>query len=484
MNELNILNVVNKIKSEIIIQIEKKNYNMALFLISNCANILYSSNIYYYDADLEKSLYDISKSIIKNATYRQPNSDCILFYDGFGMDFRGLAQIYLKALCNTGKKIVYVTYRKFINRIPSLTEILSNGNSEIICMDEEKGADKILRLNNLVMSYRPRHFFFYSYPNDAAIAFLYVHQGNFCRYLINLTDHAFWLGANAIDYFIEFRDYGAAISMQKRNIPEDKLVMLPYYPLNNSDTEFKGYPFKYEPKKQRIIFSGGSLYKTFGDNNKYYNIVRHILDNYKDVIFWYAGFGDKTEMNKLMSEYKGRVYLTEERPDLVQVLKHSYLYLSTYPICGGLMFQYAALAGKIPLTLSFDKFTDGFLLNQHSLGIQFDNLNDLYAELDRLMTDAEYLHKKEELISKSIITEKDFENGLNVIMEQKKSLYPINYVDINYEKIKDLYLQNYKYILLCNEIAIGHKLINLKLFPKEFIIGILCHIHKKLKLLK
>ena len=48
---------------------------------------------------------------------------------------------------------------------------------------------------------------------------------------------------------------------------------------------------------------------------------------------------------------------------IIYSLEKSYFYLSTYPICGGLMFQYAASAGKVPVTLKYDEdLTKGFLL--------------------------------------------------------------------------------------------------------------------------
>ena len=50
------------------------------------------------------------------------------------------------------------------------------------------------------------------------------------------------------------------------------------------------------------------------------------------------------EMKKIIKKYPNRAYLTPERSDLYQVLKHSVFYLSTYPLCGGLMYQYAAKA--------------------------------------------------------------------------------------------------------------------------------------------
>lgn len=42
---------------------------------------------------------------------------------------------------------------------------------------------------------------------------------NVRKYLINLTDHAFWLGTSCTDYLVEFRNYGINVSRSKRGLP-------------------------------------------------------------------------------------------------------------------------------------------------------------------------------------------------------------------------------------------------------------------------
>ena len=120
-------------------------------------------------------------------------------------------------------------------------------------------------------------------------------NNNVIRYQINLTDHAFWLGADSIDKCIEFRDYGATISKKYRRIPIESIVKIPFYPIVNIDMKFQGFPFK-KKDYQKVFFSGGALYKTFGDDNRFYRIVSNILNQYNDLIFWYAGSGDDSEL--------------------------------------------------------------------------------------------------------------------------------------------------------------------------------------------
>lgn len=122
-------------------------------------------------------------------------------------------------------------------------------------------------------------FFFYSFPNDVVgVTSLNILEGKVTRYQINLTDHAFWLGARCIDKCIEFRDYGANVSAKYRGISKNIIAKLPFYPIVNKDISFQGFPFQIV-KGQKVVFSGGALYKTFGGQNKYYDIIDNILKN-------------------------------------------------------------------------------------------------------------------------------------------------------------------------------------------------------------
>lgn len=54
-----VLHIVDKLKCGIKSEIKKKNYEAALELILNCANILYQTNLYYVDEDLEGYIKEI-----------------------------------------------------------------------------------------------------------------------------------------------------------------------------------------------------------------------------------------------------------------------------------------------------------------------------------------------------------------------------------------------------------------------------------------
>ena len=121
-------------------------------------------------------------------------------------------------------------------------------------------------------------------------------------------------------------------------------------------------------------------------------------------------------MNILKQKYNDRVFHVEERKDLYQVLKHCVLYLNTYPMFGGLMMNYAATAGKIPITLKHNHDADGLLFNQSKLKIEYEDMDTLLQDVDKLLENPEYLKEREALLNGSVITEEKFRRELDIRM--------------------------------------------------------------------
>lgn len=474
VEEKTVLKIVNKLKLGINKEISNNNVKLALKLIFNCANILYNTNLYYVDEDLENYLNDVSRKMNLSLSTTQ-DKDVLIYYDGFGINDRGLVQIYLKALCKL-RKVVYVTYSDCKDRIPDVLRIINENGCKAVFIDRCKGnfQKQIIALNKIITEQKPEKFFFYSTPNDVVgTVIMNAYDGILTRYQINLTDHAFWLGARCIDKCIEFRDYGASVSKKYRGISLNKIVKLPFYPEIHSEREFEGFPFEFKDG-DKVFFSGGALYKTLGGDNKYYKIVEHILSTHKNTIFWYAGNGNSEELNKIIKKYPGRAYHTMERRDLFQVIKHSRFYLSTYPLCGGLMYQFAASAGRVPVTLRYDEITDGFLIKQSELGIEFEQMDDLYAEVDKLIVDDEYFNTRKNQMHEAVISEENFRKILNSIISDstEDSLY-IKFTNIDTENFRREYLKRIRDIdidaMIVNKYTIKS---NLKHMPIRFLRGV------------
>ncbi len=475
-------NLVNHLKNAIRKEYSKQNFENVLNGVSLAAQVLYSSNLYYADYDLENYISSVAEHLkLTGGLNEKFSDDVVMFYDGFGLNFRGLIQIYLKALCKI-KKVVYVTYARQKDKLPDVMKILSEHHSRSYFLDGDTNIKKIHQLNEIVRREKPGHFFFYSYPDDVtATTIMNAYEGIFRRYQVNLTDHAFWLGAKPIDVCIEFRDYGAGISHYYRKIPKSKILQIPYYPIINYDAKFQGIPFDVKDG-QKIIFSGGSIYKTLGGGNKYYEIVNHILQNYPEAVFWYASGGSCKEMDEVLRKYPERAHLTPERSDLYQVLEHCYFYLSTYPVCGGLMFQYAAKAGKVPVTLRYDDMTDGILLNQPELGIMFNNTDELYEEISHLMTDENYCRAKGENMRKAVISEEGFNDEIaGLFTDNAGKTYPVKYpANIDTSHFRQIYLDNGKIRRLKMMITRRNNIFIMKHEPLMFLEGFFYRVVRKI----
>lgn len=476
-----VLHIVDKLKCGIKSEIKKKNYEAALELILNCANILYQTNLYYVDEDLEGYLKEIANKM-EILSPIEKKTDVIFFYDGFGLNSRGLAQIYIKALCQI-KKVIYITYEDCKENIPDIQNIINKNDGRILYINrsQKKYTEQILQLCSFASEFKPHDFFFYSFPNDVVgVTSLNILEGKVTRYQINLTDHAFWLGARCIDKCIEFRDYGANVSVKYRGISKNIIAKLPFYPIINKDIPFQGFPFRIV-NGQKVVFSGGALYKTFGGKNKYYDIIDNILKKYKEVVFWYAGGGDDSKLKELMKKYPGRIFHTLERNDLFQTLQHCRFYLNTYPICGGLMYQYAALAGIVPVTLRHDEDADGYLLNQEKLVVDFENKADLYQEVDKLIRDDTYFYERRNQLRCSVVSEEEFMCNLKEIMNNN-DIMEINYTDINTDVFRSEYLNRISQYDI-DSFLISKKTIKtiLKYFPMHVLRGIIKKLISKCK---
>ncbi len=459
------------------IETDIRNFDEALNIVSVAATILYKTNIRYVDDDLENIIKRIGEGLNLNIPdYTNIVGDTVLFWDGFGINDRGLAQIYLKALCKI-KNVVYVTYEDRKDKIPDILDILENYQAKIryINRNSESYIDMIKQLYYIVADVMPKHFFFYSVPDDVvATPLLYALDGVFARYQINLTDHAFWLGAGCCDICVNFRSYGARISAEYRNIKKENNVVIPFYPIIHNDKDFLGFPFD-KKSGQKVVFSGGALYKTLSDDRKYYILVDHILKEHQETVFWYAGVGDDTELKKILNKYPDRAFHTPERSDLFQVLEKCDIYLSTYPMCGGLMFQYAAKAGLVPVTLKHSNISDDFLIDQEKIGIEFDDAEGLYKEVDRLLDDNEYFIYRSEMMKKSVISSEVFEEEVRkLVCGIDSETFKPEYEHIDTNEFRKWYISDLsKHDIDAMTVRRQNICVALKYYPFELIRGYL-----------
>lgn len=404
----------------------------------------YMINYTFSNDRLEEITKEISIKYLGNTKIQKTKEDTVAFYDGFGLLNRGLANIYVNALEKLGYKIIWILY----SYAPELNDILrkyeDRDHISFVVIPKRTILERMEVLRDKIKEISPRYLFVYTNPEDVCgIGTISTITKGVERYLIDLTDHAFWLGKCAVDWFIEFRDYGFNIGAQYRKILPDRMITLPYYPATREKYAFEGFTF--DVKKHPFVFSGGSSYKIEGKTT-YEEMVRYILKKYKDIKFVFASNDENETLKKLCEDFPKQFFHIAERKDLDAILQHAKFYLSTYPITGGLMTQYALQNQCIPITLCDEIMgeTDPktMMLEPQKVNFVFYKKEDVLLEIDRLMSNESYYLKRKAELENQIISEEEFIRQLNCLLKYKETEFKKIPQDIDVKKFLAVYRDN------------------------------------------
>lgn len=437
---------------------ERNDLDFSALCIKKAATLMYESNLIYADSDLEAALGLLSEKVLPQKVDFEKSGrkkKRIAFYDYFALDNRGLTEQYLAALFDSGYELLFVGCNEG-EKSKEIYRKLHENSVHVIVVPPKKELERAAFVAKEIEAFCPDIILGHTSPWDVAGLVAIRHFEGACkRYLINITDHAFWLGTKSFDFFIEFRSYGFNISKKHRGISEDNLLMLPYYPLVNENVPFQGFDFDTAGKK--LIFSGGSVYKIQG-SPAFLNIVRHILKNHEDAIFLYLGNGDLSYFKKFIDEnrFQNRFFCRPERKDVYEVFKRCYMYLNTYPLVGGLMTQYACVVGKIPITLNANgKFdannVDELLLGKSGVQIQYDTELSCEKAVDFYLNDEKALKEAGEKVRSEVISPAVFARHLLSFLDGKTTgpVQPRSY-DIDIDLFARQYIQRFNENVLAN----------------------------------
>lgn len=432
-------------------------YSWAMDMISNAAMLMYNFNIIYCDDELEILSKKVSIKILKqNKKNIVRKKNKVVFYDYFSIDNRGVTEQYLQGLMDNDYEILYITLQEKIEDMHNIIQKINSYKKADIYFVKKMKYEACNEIVEKILEFQPSKILYHSAPWDVIgyVTLSFFDKSKIDRFLINLTDHAFWLGRDCVDYILEFRSYGANISIDHRNIEGKKLFIIPYYPIQNSEIEFQGFPFDAECR--RIIFSGGSLYKIYGSTT-FFDIVKTILNLYPDTIFYYLGNGNVKPLIDFIqkNQFENRFFYNKERKDINEVIKRCYFYLGTFPLGGGLMSQLAVANKKIPVAFTERKYLtnniDELFVNNDDNEFTFYTLEDTYDEIKKLMESAEYYIQKTNELDNKLISTSEFSKLLYNIMENKNSIYNFRKykIDINsfsqiYFDQENNYLHSYK----------------------------------------
>ncbi|MGJ1436872.1 hypothetical protein [Sphingobacterium siyangense] len=484
-----ILSVYNFFKANAVKNYNRSNYEESLSNIELCAKIGYYSNFFYKDDELESYLKMIALKILPETLNEIKNGRYILI-DTNGSDNHGLTQQYIKAFIQMDVEFAYIYECADLGRIPLILEELKGYNkATTLTFDKQySSVQQIKIITDFIREYKPEKYFMHIMPWDVVATSVCSILSKATKYNINATDHAFWLGCTFVDYCIEFRDYGATVSVERRGLGIQQLLKVPYYPILNF-TEFRGLP---KTKENTVkLFSGGAFYKIFGAEDKFFHLVRKLLDENTNLVLFFAGGGNEWRLKRLLRKYNlaNRVYLIGNRSDLVEVFYNIDIYLGTYPISGGLMSQYAARSGKPILAYTDPKyatnFVEGFV--NHYKNNQITKVNeDDFLNYGRDLSKSEDYRKNEgEKLLDSVISPDAFLEELDYAIKSNRAKRDVGLEKIDYDGFSSLYLEV--------ENKFEHniqKLVSLKLkfglvlFPKFLLNALLISFWKLIKRLR
>lgn len=456
--------------------VQKNEIKEALTFIDTCARIAYNFNFTFTDERLELLVQEIGKKTLSKPSF-VPVENRYVFYDFFG-NTKVLTQQYIRALISWEVEFLYVLQDgENVEKSKSiLDEISEYKGAKIVILEGKDIISKMKQLYIEVVEFKPTKVLLHTAPWDVMGVTVFTVFKQIDRYLINLTDHAFWLGKSCSDFVLEFRTYGYNLSYQARKIPKNNLLLQPYYPIQN-EVPFEGFPLDTTGKV--VGFSGASFYKIYGRNGKFLQMIKRVLEENHNFVFLMAGWGIDSIILKFIKDnnFENRFFLLKERKDIDQVFKNIDIFINTYPIIGGLMTQLAVANKRAIISYTTPdlsvNFIEDFLMVDSEKVSSIKDEDDFFNEINRLIRSADYRRKNIALYNGSIPTVSEFNNLLwENCNSPVKPKTPIPYIEIDYDALIKLYLEiDNDFLKLYHKLKLVNlKTLYLKYFPVDAII--------------
>lgn len=419
MDQLDKLNKIQKIYDGSVTRAKKalfrEKYDDAVSFVKSAAYYAYLYVLKYSDRELENILLELSSKLKSEYPNKEDGSgSCVVFYDAFSMDNRGLTQQYIRALMDNNYNFLYITENTNIEGTDIFQELSHYNRVKIEVLPRFKSNLKFSQyIYDVIFKYSPSKIFMHLRPwSVEALIAIAALPSNIKKYNINLTDHTFWLGCSILDYNIEFRNYGCTLSKYERGLNPEQLLLLPYYPIISKE-KFQGFPIV-KKKGDVFLFAGASLYKIGGNDNVFLKTIKRILDENANTYFLFAGGGVPSffltfvKLNKL----ENRIFYLGFRKDINEVVKNIDIYIDTFPVSGGLMGEYA-IVNKKPILILNDKESDS---------LREDTLASLFSKNTLKVTRSkdEFISRASLLISSQSLREEEGDENFNLVPSREK----------------------------------------------------------------
>lgn len=423
------------------------------------ARIAYIYNLKFSDDELESVVKQISNVIAPGILNYTPFTNRIVFYDSFASS-RVLTVQYLVAIIGWQSELLFITPQKEISE-EVLRLITNYPKGGILHVDSagsfQKGVEDGL---NAIMAFKPQNIFLHLTPWDICGVCIFNKITSGQRFLINLTDHSFWLGKSCSDYILEFRKYGSYISQFHRKIPAERLLLQRFYPVK-TDMPFQGFPI--DKGGKILAFAGSSFYKMYGRNGLFLKTIKDLLLENINVIFLIAGDGNDRPLKAFIKRHKlrERIIVIGNRSDINNVVRNIDIYVNTFPLSGGLMTQLAALNKKPIIGFANEcdygsnDIEDFLNIQTHGVLVKA-SVEDFKGYFKLLVESEEEREKNVCLTANCILTPTEFSNLLYKNMKFKTPIIPhlVNEILIDENAIFELhndiesnFVMSYKWVI-------------------------------------
>ena len=427
---------------------KKGDVEKSLEYINNCVTIAQQFNFIYSDYELEALLKQIGEKVLPEPPKDyEAVKDRVVFFDDFCVSFI-LAIQYLDALVAEGKEILYLLYEKKRNFNTIMDKIKDYPRLKVVVVKEENKEKILNELYNQIIQFCPEKIMLHIEANSLIVPVMYQMPEIIDRYIVNLADQTFWLGAGAVDYVLEFRQFGISVSQQRREINPQQQLLVPFYPFVDGNP-FQGFPEGMQKDGKVVVFSGSDLYKVLDEKRMYWHLVKRLLDTFPNLVFWFATKrgGDIDIIERFIREnhYEGRFFYTSFRPDINEVLAHVDIFMGTCPVCGSLMSQLAARNATPILQYYYpgtpDDETEQAICVNEEFKISFDNEADFMAEAEKLVHNPNYRKKQGERLHKAMVSPEQFNQMVAQAIDTNKTPIPLKPYYFDYNVLDDRWFE-------------------------------------------
>lgn len=305
----------------------------------------------YSDSELELSLINAFKSVIKWSPLAYNPKGHVLFYATTLVDRGALTQQYIMGLKDAGYRIVLLISSReaTLQGKNLLAKIESTEGIDLIYAEGHNLYKKLECFHDALKKYNFQSIYLHCDPTDI-LGFLFGALNiGLPRWYIVHCDHSFWLGLHAADHFIEFRPFGQILSYERRRIPMQKIERVAFYPIIEN-IPFRGFPF--ERKKKCIALSGANLHKYLVDPElSIFRAITLLIRENENLNFCIAGWGDTKPLLLRLKEMEiqTRVHFLGYRDDFAELVKASDILIESFPLRGCLTALYAVNNGVCTL---------------------------------------------------------------------------------------------------------------------------------------